>query len=95
MGKRYIGRKQIKDKSGNIVTKQLSPKTIKNYYSTLSGMMKYAVRMDIIELSPCHDIDLPKQRKKESRYYNKDEVIRFLDALNKVPEADEITTAIR
>lgn len=78
--------KQMKGEAGNIVTKQLSPKTVKNYYSTLSGMMKYAVRMDIIERSPCHDIDLPKQRKKESRYYNKDEVIQFLDALNKVPE---------
>lgn len=70
-------------------SKTLSPKTVKNYYSVLSGMMKFAVRMEIIERSPCHDILLPKEIKKEARYYSKEEVAAFLEALESI-SGDEI-----
>ena len=68
--------------------KALSPKTIRNYYSTLSGMMKFAVQMELIDNSPCHDIRLPRSQKSEARYYNKDEVALFLQALEDIPEHD-------
>lgn len=67
---------------------ELSGKTIKNHYSTLSGMMKFAVRMDIIERSPCHDIDLPKVQKKEAYYYTKEQVGQFLAALENIPDTE-------
>lgn len=67
---------------------ELSGKTIKNHYSTLSGMMKFAVRMGIIERSPCHDIDLPKVQKKEAYYYTKEQVSQFLAALENIPDTE-------
>lgn len=65
---------------------ELSSKTIKNHYSTLSGMMKFAVRMGIIERSPCHDINLPKIQKKEAHYYTKEQVGQLLAALENIPD---------
>lgn len=65
---------------------ELSSKTITNHYSTLSGMMKFAVRMGIIERSPCHDINLPKIQKKEAHYYTKEQVGQLLAALENIPD---------
>ena len=66
--------------------KVLSPKSVRNYYSILSGMMNFAVQMELIDNSPCHNIRLPRNQKKEARYYNKDEVALFLQALENVSE---------
>lgn len=64
--------------------KQLSPKTVKNYYSTLRGMLSFAVDMGIVDASPCQNIRLPKLKKKEADYYTIEEVSSLLDALNKL-----------
>ena len=66
--------------------KVLSPKSVRNYYSILSGMMNFAVQMELVDSSPCHNIRLPRNQKKEARYYNKDEVALFLQALENVSE---------
>lgn len=99
--KPYLGRKKVNkisridvQKWVNVISeqngkKQLSPKTVRNYYSTLSGILKFAIHMDIIENSPCHDIKLPKNKKTEARYYNKEEVKQFLTALESVTD-DEL-----
>ena len=66
--------------------KVLSPKSVRNYYSILSGMMNFAVQMELVDSSPCHNIRLPRNQKKEARYYNKDEVALFLQALENISE---------
>ena len=66
--------------------KVLSPKSVRNYYSILSGMMNFAVQMELVDISPCHNIRLPRNQKKEARYYNKDEVALFLQALENISE---------
>lgn len=66
--------------------KVLSPKSVRNYYSILSGMMNFAVQMELVDNSPCHNIRLPRNQKKEARYYNKDEVALFLQALENISE---------
>ena len=66
--------------------KVLSPKSVRNYYSILSGMMNFAVQMELVDSSPCRNIRLPRNQKKEARYYNKDEVALFLQALENISE---------
>ena len=75
--------------AGNNNEYERSPKTIRNYYSVLCGIFKFAVQMDMIENSPCHDIMLPRKQKPEARYYKKDEVELFLTALEKT-KPDEL-----
>lgn len=58
----------------------LSPKTVRNYYSTLRSIMNYAVDMGLIEDTPCRNIRLPKKIKREAEYYNADEVKKLLEA---------------
>lgn len=72
-------------KSGETVKKKISPKTIRNYYSILSGIMKFGIHMGLIEQNPCQDIILPKREQKEAVYYSKEEVAALLDALDSVP----------
>lgn len=64
----------------------LQPVTVRLYYNTLSGMLKYAVRIGLIENSPCHDIELPHAPRKEAKHYTKEEVIALLDALDTLSE---------
>ena len=45
--------REEKRKDGSITKRQLSPKTIRNHYSVLCGMMYFAIDMDIIEDTPC------------------------------------------
>lgn len=40
--------------------KRMSPKTIRNTYSVLSGVMKRAIRDKRISANPCEGVDLPK-----------------------------------
>lgn len=80
--------KKVKQKNGQIVTRKLSPKTIHNYYSVLSGIMKFGIQMNIIDNNPCRDIMLPKQKRKEAAHYSIGEVARLLEALESVPRQE-------
>lgn len=80
--------RQIKRKDGTVTTKKLSPKSIRNYYSILSGIMQFGIHMDIIDQSPCRDIILPKKEQKEAKYYSKEEVSDLLEALDRVPQEE-------
>ena len=79
---------KIKRKDGTIAIKKLSPKSIRNYYSILSGIMQFGIHMDIIDQNPCRDIILPKKEQKEAKYYSKEDVAKLLDALERVPQEE-------
>lgn len=76
------------NKKGEKVIKQLSPKTVRNYYSALKGMFDFAIDMGILEDTPCKNIRMPKKLHKEADYYSMEEVTSLLEALRALP-ADE------
>ena len=65
-----------------------SPKTVQNHYMVLRQIMNYAVDMGIIDVSPCHNIKLPKKCRHEAIYFDINDVGRLLDALD---IADDLT----
>lgn len=67
----------------------LSPKTVRNYYSALAGMMQFAIDMDIIEDTPCKNIRFPKREATEAVSYTIEEVNALLSALDSV-SSDEL-----
>lgn len=76
------------DKQGKSVIRQLSPKTVRNYYSALRGMFEFAVDMGIVEDTPCKNIRMPKKTHKEANYFSLDEVKVLLEALEALPAAE-------
>ena len=76
------------DKQGKSVIRQLSPKTVRNYYSALRGMFEFAVDMGIVEDTPCKNIRMPKKTHKEANYFSLDEVKVLLKALEALPAAE-------
>ena len=68
-----------------IEDRQLASKTVHNYFSVLDTILQTALKWGYISKNPCELIDLPSKDKKEAAYYNRDEVIVLLNALEKVP----------
>lgn len=62
--------------------KQSSPKTIKGYVSLLSSAYKMAIRNKMLTYNPCDAVIIPKQKKPEITVLTKDDVQRFVDALD-------------
>lgn len=77
------------NKKGEKVVKQLSPKTVRNYYSALRGMFDFAVDMGIVGDTPCKNIRMPKKTHKEATYFTIEEVNTLLGALEALP-AEEL-----
>lgn len=65
-----------------------SPKTVRNCYSVLRGLLAYAVDMGLLDVSPCQNIRMPKKEKKEARSYMMEEVQQLLKALEALPAED-------
>lgn len=65
--------------------KGLSPKTVRNYYSVLSGIMEFGVRVNELNDTPCQHITLPRKTATEAKYYDRQEVADLLAALDKLP----------
>lgn len=65
--------------------KGLSPKTVRNYYSVLSGIMEFGVRINELNDTPCQHITLPRKTATEAKYYDRQEVADLLAALDKLP----------
>lgn len=84
-----LARIDVQQWVNHLSDKGLAPKTVRNYYSTLSGIMQFAIDMNIIEDTPCKNIRLPKdKKKKEVDYYTIDEVKKLLYALDELPEEE-------
>ena len=77
------------NKKGEKVIRQLSPKTVRNYYSALRGMFDFAVDMGIVEDTPCKNIRMPKKDHKEATYFSIEEVSALLEALSAL-QSDEL-----
>ena len=74
----------------NDLSKFLSPKSIRNAVGLLSASFAYCVKLDMIASNPCANIILPKKERKEAEYYNEDEVVQFLSALDEL-EGEDLT----
>ena len=91
LGKKKISkltRLDVQKFINHLIDKELSPKTIRNYYSVLRGMMDFAIGMDLIVDTPCQHITLPKKKKVEAQYYSEEDVTVLLKALDTLPDAE-------
>lgn len=84
-----LKRMDVQQWVNHISDQSLAPKTVRNYYSALAGMMQFAIDMNIVDDTPCKNIRLPKGGKKEMAYYTIDEVKALLRALDSLP-SDEL-----
>lgn len=71
--------KNKRDKS-----KHLSQKTVKNYLSFVSSVMRYAMENDIIDSNPCREISVPRTENnapKEHEFYSMDKLCRLYELM--------------
>lgn len=73
----------------NGMADNVSPKTVRNYYSALRQIMAYAVDMEIIDDTPCKNVRLPKKDHTEANYYDIENVKKLIVALEATLE-DEL-----
>ena len=71
----------VKGDPKNGYPKKASPKTIKGYVSLLSSSYKMAIRNKMLTVNPCDAVVIPKQKRPEITVLTKDDVPRFVDAL--------------
>jgi len=64
--------------------KKASPKTVKGYVSLLSSAYKMAVRNKMLTTNPCDAVIIPKQKKPDITVLTKDDIPKFVDALDDV-----------
>lgn len=64
--------------------RQASPKTIKGYVSLLSSAYKMAIRNRLLVVNPCDAVTIPKQKKPDVVVLTKEEIPKFMDALEDV-----------
>lgn len=65
----------------DMVNNDLSIKTIKNAFSILNNCLNTAMKWQIIDTNVCKYVELPREKKQEADYYNREEVIALLNAL--------------
>jgi integrase len=59
------------------MTQTLAPRTVRDSYRVLAGLMREAVRQGLIRESPCYSIILPRLRRPEPRFLTPDQVERL------------------
>lgn len=74
----------VKGDAKNGYPKHASPKTIKGYISLLSSAYKMAIRNKMLTYNPCDAVTIPKQRKPDIVVLTKEDIPRFIDALDDV-----------
>jgi integrase len=65
------------------IARELAPRTVRDSYRILAGLLREAVRQGIIRQSPCYLISLPHQSRAEPRYLNAEEVERLAEAIDR------------
>lgn len=68
--------------------KGLAPKTVRGTYSFLSMCYKTYMNWELMEASPCRNIEFPPANKKEPFSYNADQLVAFLTAMDNMPARD-------
>ena len=61
---------------------RLAPRTVRDSYRILAGLLGEAVRQGFLRQSPCHLIALPRLARGEPRYLSAGEVERLADAMD-------------
>ena len=80
-----VSRLDVQKFVNKLADKGLSPKTIRNYYSILSGIMEFGIRINELNDTPCQHITMPKKTATEAEYYDQKEVNDLLVSLDKLP----------
>ena len=76
-----IRRINIQEITDNMATRGLSGKTIRKYHSQIASVFNEALRLEMINASPCDRIRFPKIKKKnEIRVFTAQQAMRFLEA---------------
>lgn len=83
-----VSRLDVQKLINALADKGLSPKTIRNYYSVLSGIMEFGVKLNELNDTPCQHITIPKKKSTEAEYYDHQEVSALLAALDTVPATE-------
>lgn len=61
---------------------ELSPRTLKDYFTQIKAMLGIAVKWSIISKSPCDKATIPKLRKKPPNTLDQEDLPKLIDALN-------------
>lgn len=61
---------------------RLAPRTVRDSYRILAGLLREAVRQGFLRQSPCHLIALPRLARGEPRYLSAEEVKLLADAID-------------
>jgi len=72
-------RKIVREWVVGLMEDKLSPRTVHRKISTLQAFFKYLMKMEVIEVSPVHDIPLPKIRKKLPVFIAENSLHHLLD----------------
>ena len=64
---------------------KLSGETIKQYFSFVSAVLSYAVKIEAIPNNPCRRVDLPPLEREAKEVYTLEEAQHFLDSLEAAP----------
>jgi integrase len=64
------------------IATRLAPRTVRDSYRILAGLLREAVRQGFLRQSPCHLIALPRPARGEPRYLSAEEVERLADAID-------------
>lgn len=76
-----IRRINIQEITNSLSANGLSPKTIRKYHSQIATVFSEALRLELIESTPCEKIRFPKMVKRnEVRVFTAEQAMRFLDA---------------
>jgi integrase len=82
-------RELVRDLQTSVGTKSkkiLSPKTVRNIFSTLSCALNDAVRSEILVRNPCTGISLPKWERPELRTWDGEDVAKFIHYTESIDE---------
>lgn len=85
-----FGRRKIGSISNEVVQRyvnslknrgDIAPGTVRNVYAVMRTAMSYAVRIGMVQVNPCANIDLPRPRRVEMLFLTADEVARLAEAI--------------
>lgn len=62
---------------------KLNPQTIRKVYITIQSIFRIGLEQGFIRENPCHNVILPKNRKKKNKCsLDENEINRFMELLN-------------
>lgn len=78
--------KHVQEWVNQLTAQGYSPKTVKNTYSFLRMCYQKMMEWGTIEDTPCRFVKLPKQKPAEPVSLDKEQLLRFIEALDTVPK---------